>query len=1497
MTENLKKWIEENKMMVSEGNIDNLSTIIIEGVGTFLFLSPDENGKLIDEDFSFMMTDEEYEVCDDKKVDFLLFEFGTKFYYSHLISSTNKYNEPIYKPEFLDFKYLGKCSEPFVMDFTHLGCHTEYEMLSGSGGCDLWCKKAKFLGHKAIGVCDKDSLASSLAFQTCAEKVGLKSIIGETITVARNYDEDEDLQETFELKLFVLNAEGWHNLLLISKTLHVDHDGYIPDTELYQYGRGLCCVIPKNSDFNDQVRHEGRKEADKLLKKYKKAFDKVYYQIDTVEYVSERLFKEHLQDIDNYVMYYRDKVEPLLINDAYYLDAEEKDLKPLLHKISGKAASEANDQYFKSVGDTIAAYSDWLDDVELLVEVITTGIENTSLLTAAITFRINNSERKIPKFEVEDPEGLFFEKLQKGIEERLVGKVDDIDKYMKRIETECNLIVPNDLCSYFLILADIGDWCRSRNIMIGPGRGSVAGSLVAYCLHIHDVDPIPLGLYFERFLNESRVSAHHSYNITFEDGSKIKLNTGDKVVLANGEECEVGKGFDPSKLNFKQGKVSGCKSSTFYTDLPDVDQDYPTYARDLVKDYIKDKYGHDYSCSVGTYTRAKLKTCIKDFAKAKGLPFDLTNKITKDIDDQIEYTWTDLFEYASKSKSLFKFVQQYPEIVHMTKYALLLCKAESIHPSAVIIVPKISQETGKSMNIYEWLPTKQIDGMLVSEWEGKYTESALFLKEDILGLNQLDKFQNMLRLIKQDTGKEIDVNKIPFNDEEVFKYFRKGWCEDVFQFGTNSLMNYCKQVKPTEFSDLAAMTALFRPGPIASNAHLEFAKIKNGKSKPKYDYGVKNITEETYSLLVYQEQMMSIIHQLGGLSLIEAEDARKYIKKKKHKELAALGDRFIAGAMKNGCPEDEAHKIWDKMNAFSSYSFNKCISGEEIIAKVGYKTTAFVPTIAEMYKIRNSRSYAKNTGHEQLCDKYNRCGYGMCWSYTSDGRVKRNHIVDIQEAGWRRTYEVVTESGRRIVVTMNHKFPTLSGDKMLAQLKVGDMIPVMVGYQEETPEAKWDYGVGGSFNYPEKGQCGFRKKEFSVSKFFDDFCSKNIEENRPCDVCGCHHRRMEAHHKDGNHANNDISNLAWLCPSCHKKAHYKLGRVKMGEKGLLCKWDKIVSIKFKREEMTYDVEVSGDVSHTFLTAGGVITCNSHAAAYTYMSYWSQWFKVNYPLEFWTTSLQYAKEDEIPFRLAELKKTGVTIEIRQPDVNYSGDNFTCDPENNRIFYSLCKIKGVGDIAVKHLVETRNAGGEFFSLEEFCSRVPSKVNKTVVKALIIAGAFDLLEGIEQPRDRRKLLQKYLIDIKGDNDIPDQYNTEEAKISNSFWTILQKESTGFGEIDYMSMLPNKRMKRLFVSAADFSMLRENSEAAIAGNLVAFTERDIKTGKMCNIQVSSSNEIIYCTLWPDAYEPILESVGGDMLDVKGKVICISGMVKKDKFRNHMTLYSDRSTKMYIIS
>lgn len=550
MEASLKKWVKENKLIVSEFKSENgLDIISIENVGRFLFVRPKDEGKLIDEDFSFILSDAEYELIDEKKIDYILFEFGGKYYYSGIKSDRNKYNEPIYKPEFLDFKYLGQCSEPFVMPFVNLGVHDEYEMLSGSGSCELWCRKAKFLGHEAIGVCDVNSLASSLAFQTCAEKVGLKCVIGETVKVAKDFDASQEIQETFELKLYVMSEIGWHSLLLTSKTINVDYDGFIPDEELYKYGSGICCVIPKNSYFNFLVRNGKIKEAEVLLGRYKKTFKRVYYQIDTVEYVSKQLFREHLRDIDNYILHFRDKVEPILINDSYYLDEEEKDLKGMLHKVSGIAAPEAKNQYFKSVADTLRSYEDWIDDVAPLSEAIIAGIENTVLLVSEINFRINNSERKIPKFEVEDPEGMFFGELQKGIDRKLKGKVDDINKYLKRIEIECKLIVPNDLCSYFLILWDIMNWCRENDITTGPGRGSVCGSLVAYCLDITQVDPLKYQLYFERFLNESRVSAHHSYCLTLEDGREVKFRDGDKIPLVGGKFVEAGKGVDFDALD------------------------------------------------------------------------------------------------------------------------------------------------------------------------------------------------------------------------------------------------------------------------------------------------------------------------------------------------------------------------------------------------------------------------------------------------------------------------------------------------------------------------------------------------------------------------------------------------------------------------------------------------------------------------------------------------------------------------------------------------------------------------------------------------------------------------------------------------------------------------------------------------------------------------------------------------------------------------------------
>ena len=477
----------------------------------------------------------------------------------------------------------------------------------------------------------------------------------------------------------------------------------------------------------------------------------------------------------------------------------------------------------------------------------------------------------------------------------------------------------------------------------------------------------------------------------------------------------------------------------------------------------------------------------------------------------------------------------------------------------------------------------------------------------------------------------IDVNKIPLDDPEVFRYFKRGWNEDVFQFGTTGLMNYCRQVKPSSMDDLIAMTALFRPGPMDINAHQDFSDIKAGKKKPTYDYGMEDITRETYSLYVYQEHIMKAA-VVGGLSQVDADNMRTAIKKKKIDVLNSYGDRFKQGYSKlvseHGISDSKeyADKVWEKLLAFSGYGFNK----------------------------------------------------------------------------------------------------------------------------------------------------------------------------------------------------------------------------------------------------------------------------SHAAAYTIMSYWSQWFKVNYPLEFWTTALQFAKESEVPYRLAELKKTGVEVEIRPPDVNFSESNFTCDPKEQRIFFSLTKIKGVGETAVKNIVDTRAAGGQFFNLEEFLSRVPSKVNKTVVKCLIIAGAFDLIENIKNPRDRRKLLENYL-SSRGES-LPEEYQTEEA-LTNAFWILEQKRLTGFGEVDYESMIrdsiPNKRVAKMYVNDTEFLATKENTEVTVAGKLIYYQEKEIKNGTMCTLNIDCNNTIVPVLLWPDAYENIPEPIE----TLKGMTIALCGDVKKDKFKNEKKLYSNARTKIYVLS
>jgi DNA polymerase-3 subunit alpha len=1185
MTEALRRWADDNYLAIEEKRDDELNIIAIEGVGDFLYLHPDDKGKIIDQRFSFAVTGAEFDALYDGVVKYILFEFGGKFYYSNIKKDHLRLDKSVvFRPEFRDFKYLGTTTAEELVPFVHLGVHSEYEFLNGSSNCEEWAVKAKFNGMKALGICDRNTLAGTLAFQTACLNNGLKPIIGETVTVACNYDPAADVQETFALKLYVTSPEGWRNLLLVNKAINVDYQGFIPSEELYKLGRGLICVIPPDSELNYFKSDAERCKA--LLEAYHAAFDQVYYQIDTVEFESEALFRAHLEAIDTYICRCRKmkayrQTLPIVINDSYYLDREEALLKVLLNKVAGVVNAESSTQYFKNSKETILAYEEWMDVAAPLYEKIIDGMALTATLTDSIEFKIPTGIRHLPKYKFVETtvEDAFFEKLEQGVQERLVGKVDDLDKYMNELEKECAIIVPNGLCDYFMILWDIMNWCREQGIMTGSGRGSVCGSLIAYCLYITDVDPLKYHLMFERFLNETRVS-------------------GERAKSADS--------------------------------LPDIDCDFPVAFRDTVKEYMARRYGANHVCSVGTYTRMKLKTCLKDFGKVMGVPFAVMNKLTKDIDDQIEYTWGDLFNYAATSRELFRFVQDHPELVHMTKYALTQCKTSSIHPSAVIIVPQ-EDEDGNPIDLFGWMPMKKMGDVLVSEWEGKYIDKSGFLKEDILGLNQLDKFSSIIKLIAKNRREQIDVNTIPFNDEEVYRYFQRGWCEDVFQFGAMGLMNYCREAKPQSLDDLIAMTALFRPGPMDVKAHETFVDIKNGRKQPKFDPGMEDITRDTYSLYTYQEQIMKAV-VVGGLSPVESDILRTAIKKKNMDLIESFHGKFREGysellqrqGIKNK-PEKVADEVWAKLLAFSGYGFNK----------------------------------------------------------------------------------------------------------------------------------------------------------------------------------------------------------------------------------------------------------------------------SHAVAYTMMSYWSQWFKVNYPLEFWTTSLQYAsKEADIPYRLVEMKKTGVDIEVRPPDINFSGDTFTCDPETNRIFFSLGKVKGVGDRALTLLKQMKAEHGEVFSFEDFITSAPKGVNRTVVLRLITAGAFDLVEGVRNPRQRLDIVKQY-IERRGE-ELPEEFATPDAH-TNAWWVFKQREITGYGEVDYTRMLNEyglgKRMVRLYVTAPEFEKKGEGDEVCIVGRVNNVFERQTKRGDTYGVlQVEINSLIVQVTLWADfwKYQPETEAT------LLNRVVAVSGRV--NYFAGKKVIQSCPSTRLEIL-
>lgn len=794
------------------------------------------------------------------KVEYVIYQFGGNYFYTPISHIVNA--------ELNLLKYLGTYDDSQIPEYgrAFLGVHGRYEQMNGTRDYMDWCNKAKFLKFDSLGICEKGTLAGTLPFQMACNKANIQAIIGSTIEV------ENKKGDHFDVKVYAIDGDGWKNMLTINKLVTIEQDGFILENQLLELGKGLVCTI-----------FPGKNATKRSLVEYKRAFDKTFFQLTTNEFKANVRDREILLSMQQYLSEWTDIIDPILISDAYCLDSEDTHIKAVLNKQGKTAFNHAtSNHHFRSFDEQFMELESlFKEDDDRLTEIFLDCFDSLDWMKENCKFNIETKKLFLPKYEMTpeeleeygDTETMFDQLIESGLylkfDEWLSGPHADQaqGELWERIDAEREVIIEGGFIDYFLILWDIINWCKTQNIQTGPGRGSAAGCLISYLLGIVKINPLDYGLIFERFLNASRIKS----------------------------------------------------------ELPDIDIDFASDRRDDVIEYMKERYGHDYVCRVGTYGTLQMKGVLKELARAygiKGEKYNL-NFVTRLIQGDNE-KWEPLFADAVNEPLLKSFIKDNPRIVNDARIALNSIKSASMHACATIIVPKIQDGNGNDLSIYEQIPVrKDENGMLISEWEGDILAKAGFLKEDILSTRQMAKIGRIFDMVEERTGKKLDMEEIPLDDKHVYDLFQKGLNQDVFHFGSTGLTTYLKEVHPENIDELIASIALYRPGAMASNAHLDYVKLKKGEKEPEFDFKLKSVTADTYGLYIYQEQIMKAAQVLGDFSLAEADGVRKAMGKKIKEKMDSYKVQFVEGAVSKGCPKQDADAIWTKMEVFAGYGFNK----------------------------------------------------------------------------------------------------------------------------------------------------------------------------------------------------------------------------------------------------------------------------------------------------------------------------------------------------------------------------------------------------------------------------------------------------------------------------------------------------------------------------------------------------------------------------------------------
>ncbi|MBX7193725.1 MAG: DNA polymerase III subunit alpha [Sandaracinaceae bacterium] len=774
-------------------------------------------------------------------------------------------------------------------ELVHLHVHSEFSMLDGAIRLKKLAQRAAALGQKAVALTDHGNMHGTLQFVNACKDAGVKPIVGCEVNLVTGSRKDTAPRQHTHLVLLAENMEGYANLSRIVSLGWVDgmHDGTpCVDLELLEQNRAglLATTACMGGWVAQEILLKGEEAGRNALGRLSDVMGKgnLFVELQDHGFPEQEALNEILASMAKSM-----DLPVVATNDCHYLEQKEARAQIVLQCIGAsrqlvdmeRAHHGSSEMFLKSAEEMAQRFSAYPE-----------ALSNTLLVAERCGGNVNPKHKpKLPRFSV--PEGVTEAEwmatlAREGLEARFAeiqktGRAIDHDKYRARLDFETQTIVSMGFPGYFLIVQDFINWAKKNDVPVGPGRGSGAGSIVAYSLRITDLDPIEHGLLFERFLNPERVS------------------------------------------------------------MPDFDVDFCMDRRDRVIEYVRGKYGHDSVGQIATFHQLKSRSVVKDVGRAFGMQPADTNRIASMVPEPVQGKTVSIakaMEQEPKLKATYDEEAPIKELLDTAMTLEDLNRHAGMHAAGIVI-----SEGALWNHVPVFCPEP---GVLVTQYHKDDVEYAGLVKFDFLGLKTLTVIDLAVRLIDKrpdrpkradGTVEPFDLNAIPMDDKATFALLQSGETTNVFQLESQGMQGLFKKLRPDCFADIVAAVALYRPGPLETGMVDDFVQRKHGRVKVAYPHpALENALRETYGVIVYQEQVMEIARTLAGYSLGGADLLRRAMGKKKAEEMAKQRGTFVDGAVQLGHDGGKAGEIFDLVEKFAGYGFNK--SHSAAYALITYQT-------------------------------------------------------------------------------------------------------------------------------------------------------------------------------------------------------------------------------------------------------------------------------------------------------------------------------------------------------------------------------------------------------------------------------------------------------------------------------------------------------------------------------------------------------------------------------